>query len=161
MAFAAAIGPIISGIASLAGAAVSASAMNSQADAEEQIAAYNAEQQRREAAWAQARGAQEAGQREKEGERKSATARAAQAQGGVATTEGSPLLLQQEFAVETMFSSNVAMANATKEQRTLEDKAKITLYEGQVRANASRAQATAGLISGVAGAVKGIGGAFG
>ena len=46
MAFAAAIGPIISGIASLAGAAISASAMNKQASAEEQMAKWNADRQR-------------------------------------------------------------------------------------------------------------------
>ena len=159
MAFAAAIGPIISGIASIAGAAMSASAMNQQAQAQEEMAAWNAARQREEAAWAQSKGALEAGQREKEGRLKSAEARAAQAQGGLDTTTGSPLLLQQEFASETMWRSNVEMANATKTQRDFMNKAAITEYEGKIKADASRSQAGASLLSGFAGAIKGFGGA--
>ena len=166
MAFAAAIGPLISGIASLAGAAISASAMNQQANAEEEMSQWNAARQREQAALAQSKGAIESSRRQKEGERQAAQARAAFAQGGVETNTGTPLLLEQEFAAETAWRSNMEMANATIEQRNLLNKAAATEYEGQVKAQASRTQATASLLSGFAGAVGGLGkaatgGAFG
>jgi len=158
---AAAIGPIISGIASLAGAAISASAMSAQADAEEQMAKYNADRQREEAAWAQSKGALESEQRRKEGERAASKARAAMAQGGAALGTGTPLMLETEFASETAFRQNVEMANATKTQRDFMNKANIIEYEGKIRADASRSQASASLLSGFAGAAKGFAGAFG
>ena len=161
MAMAAAIGPIISGVASLAGAMVSASAMNAQADQEEEISRWNAQRQREKAALAQAKGAQESRVKQEEGDRAMATARAAAAQGGGATDTGTPLLLQQEFAKNTFYNTEVAMFNAKVEQGDLNNDAKITEYEGQVRADATRTQATASLISGFAGAAKGIAGAFG
>lgn len=160
MAFAAAIGPIISGVASLAGAAMTASAMNSQAAAEEQMAKWNADRMREEAAWAQSKGALDAYEREKQGRIKAAEARATMAQGGAALDTGTPLLLEQTFAIETMFRSDVEMANATKTQRDYLNKAAAIEYEGKIKADASRAQGRAALLSGVAGAIKGIGGAF-
>ena len=161
MAMFALIGPLISGIASMAGAMASASAMNDQADAEEQVAAYNAARQREEAARRQSIGAQESAKKAKEYDQESAKARAAQAQGGVSTTEGSPLLIQQEFAADKFFNMNVAMDNAKNEQRDLMNKASITEYEGAVKAQSLRSQASAGLLSGVAGMVGGVGKAFG
>lgn len=160
MAFAALAGPLISGIASVAGAAASASSANAQADSEEQISQWNAARQREEAAWAQGRGAVEARQKEKDGSRQAAKFRAASAQGGVVLGTGTPLLLEQEFASETAYRSNVEMANATKQQRDLENRANITLYEGKIRADSTRAQGRAALLGGVAGAVGGIGKAF-
>lgn len=160
MAFAAAAGPLISGVASIAGAAASASGMNKQAQAEEQIAAWNAARYREEASWAQSKGALDAAEREKQGRIQAAKARATMAQSGTAIDTGTPLLLDQNFASETMWRSNVEMANATKTQRDFQNKASITEYEGKVRADASRTQAKAALLGGVAGAVKGIGGAF-
>lgn len=159
MAFAAAaIGGIVSGIASLAAASAQSSALEEQADAEEKISRYNADRKREEASYAQAKGAQESEQKEKEGRRQAAIARAARAQGGIATDSGTSLLLESEFAAETEYSVDVAMANAQREQRDFENSAKITEYEGTVRANASRAKAGAARLSGFAGAVKGIGG---
>lgn len=160
MAFAAAAGPLISGVASLAGAAASASAMNKQASAEEQMSKWNADRMREEAAWAQSKGAQDAAAREKLGRQQASEARAAMAQGGAAIDTGTPLLLEQTFAAETMFRSDVEMANATKTQRDYVNKANVTEYEGKIRADASRAQGKAALLGGVAGAVKGLGGAF-
>lgn len=161
MAFAAAIAPIISGVASMAGAMASASAMNKQADAEEKIAAWNAERYKENAAWAQGSGAVKSAEQRREGERQAAKARAAMAQGGVATDTATPLLLLREFASETAHRENVVMANAQKEQADLNNKANITLYEGKVRADATRAQAQAALIGGIAGFGKGLAGAFG
>lgn len=158
MAMLGAIGPLISGLASMAGAVVSASAMSAQADAEEQMAKWNADRQREQAALEQSKGAIESARREKEGRKQAAMARATFAQGGAQTDTGTPLLLEQEFAAETAWRSNMEMANATIQQRNLLNKAAATEYEGQIRANASRASATASLLSGVGGLVKGIGG---
>ena len=157
MAFAAAIGPLISGLASIAGAMISASAMNDQANAEQEMANWNAARQREAAALEQSKGAVEAAEREKQGKRQAAMARATMAQGGAALDTGTPLLLEQEFASETAWKSNMAMANATIAQRNLLNKASATEYEGKIRADASRAQASASLLSGFAGAVKGLG----
>ena len=159
MAFAAAIGPLISGIASLAGAAMSASAMSSQADAEQQMAKWNADRQREQAALTQSKGALESDEESRKGRRQAATARAAFAQSGAATDTGTPLLLEQEFASETQWRANMAMTNATIEQRNLLNKAAAQEYEGQIKANASRATGTAQLLSGFAGAIKGFGSA--
>ena len=161
MAFAAAIGPIVSGIASLAGAMVSASAMSAQADQEEAISQWNAQRQREKASLAQAKGAQEARQRQEQGDQAAAKYRAVVAQGGASTTEGTPLLMQQEFATDTFYNSNVAMFNAKTEQSDLNTKATVTEWEGKVRADGTRAKATASLIGGFAGAAKGIASAFG
>lgn len=160
MAFAAAIGPIVSGVASLAGAAVSASAMNSQANAEESMSRWNAQRMREESAWAQSRGALDAAEREKQGRQQASKARAALAQSGVAIDTGTPLLLEQNFASETAFRSDVEMANATKTQRDYLNKASSIEYEGAIKAQSSRTQAKAALLGGIAGAVKGVGGAF-
>ena len=160
MAFAALIGPLISGLASIGGAILSASAQSQQADQQEQIAQWNAQRDREQAAWAQSKGAVDSYQKTREGEMQSAKARASQAEGGASTSEGSPLLLQQKFASETQWRANLAMADATNQQRNLENKASAEEYQGQVSANASRSSASASLLSGFAGGIKSIGGAF-
>jgi hypothetical protein len=161
MAFAAAIGPMISGVASLAGAAASASAMNAQADAEEQIAHWNAERQREKANQARGEAAVKAWEAERKGQRTAATARAVAAQSGVSTTRGSPALLDREFAAEIAWESNKATYVGETEYNDWTNKSKVTLYEGKIRADSTRAQARASLLGGVAGAVKGFAGAFG
>jgi hypothetical protein len=161
MAMAAAIGPIIGAVASLAGAVISARAQMQQAEAQEEIAEYNAAREREKAALAQSKGAIESSKKGKEYDRASAQARAIQATSGVSTTEGTPLLQQEDFAAQKFWDTNLVMTDATIEQRDRLNKAEITKYEGAVQAQASRAQATASLIGGAAGAVKGIAGAFG
>lgn len=136
-------------------------AASSQASAEQEIAARNADELRKKAAWEQSAGANESFIKSREYDTKAATARAAMAQGGVSTTEGSPLLLQQEFASDKWFNTSVIMANARNQQRTDMAKADIALYEGQMRANATRSQGMAGLLSGFGGAVKAFAGAAG
>lgn len=131
--------------------------MSSQANAEQQMAKWNADRQREQAALAQSKGALESEDQSRKGRRQAALAQAAFAQGGAATDTGTPLLLEQEFASETQWRSNMAMANATIEQRNLLNKAAATEYEGQIRANASRTQATASLLGGFAGLAKGLG----
>lgn len=161
MAMAAAIGPIIGAVASLAGAAISAAAMAQQARAQEEMAEWNAKREEEKAALAQAKGALEASKKGKEYDSAAATARAVQASSGVSTTEGTPLLQQEDFAAQKFWDTNIVMADATIEQRDRQNKADITRYEGKMQAQASRMQATASLISGAAGAAKGIAGAFG
>ena len=161
MAMAAAIGPIIGAVASLAGAMISARAMQQQAEAQEAIAEANAKQEERKAALAQSKGALESSKKAKEYDKASAMNRAITASSGVSTTEGTPLLQQEDFAAQKFWDTNLVMADATIEQRDRQDNANITRYEGAMKAQASRAQATASLISGAAGAVKGIAGAFG
>lgn len=139
-------------------------AASSQAAAEEEISRRNAEELRKKAAWEQSAGANESFIKSREYDSKAATAKAAMAQGGISTTEGSPLLLQQQFASDKWYDSSVIMANARNQQRTDMAKADIALYEGQMKANATRSQGMAGLLSGFGGAVKafaGSGGSFG
>lgn len=161
MAMAAAIGPIISGIASLAGAMISARAQMQQAEMQEQIAETNAINEERKAALAQSKGAIASAQKGKEYDRAAAQARAVMAQSGVSTTEGTPLLQQEDFAAQKFWDTNIVMTDAIIEQSDRQGKADITRFEGAMQAQASRAQATASLISGAAGAIKGIAGAFG
>jgi len=161
MAMAAAIGPIIGAVASLAGAMISARAQMQQAEAQEKIAEVNAINEERKAALAQSKGAISSDQKGKEYDRAAAQARAVQAQSGVSTTEGTPLLQQEDFAAQKFWDTNIVMTDAIIEQRDRQSKADITRYEGAMQAQASRAQATASLIGGAAGAVKGIAGAFG
>jgi multidrug efflux pump subunit AcrA (membrane-fusion protein) len=142
---------IIAGVAGLAGSVMQAQALNRQAEAQENIAEYNAARQEEQAAREQAAGQLRADLRRREADRTAATARAAMAQGGADTTQGSPLLLDQEIFKEGEFNANVEIANAQNEQRRLENQAKVERYEGQVRADASRSKAQASLISGIGG----------
>ena len=157
MAFAAMIGPLISGIASIAGAVMSASAQSAQADQQEQVVAWNAARDREQAAIAQSKGAVDSYNQQRKGEQAAAQARAGMAQGGADTTEGTPLLLAQKFASETKWRENLAMADAQNQQHNLENKASAEEYQGQVSANASRSSASASLLSGFAGGIKTIG----
>lgn len=140
---------IISAVAGLAGSIAQASALNRQAQAQENIAEWNAARQEEEAAREQAAGQLRADLQRREADRTAATARAAQAQGGADTTQGSPLLLDQEIFKEGEFNANVEIANAQNKQRNLENRAIAERYEGKVRADASRSKATASLIGGI------------
>lgn len=155
------VGAVISGVASIAAASAQASALNRQADAEEKIANWNAQRDREQAAYAQSSGAQEAAQRKEEADKAAAKARAARAQGGVATDTGSSLLLEEAFASESSYQQRIAMYNANREKKEYLNKANIGIYEGRVRAQAKRDQARAAMIGGFGSAVSSIGGAFG
>lgn len=159
MAFAAAIGPIISGIAGIAGAMISASAANDQAAAERAVAEANARELEKQAAREQSIGAQRSEQVARKAEQEQAKTRAALAQGGVSTVKGLGPLLDEEIEGLKFFNQNVEMTNAQDKQRTLEAKADITRFEGEVKARGEEAKGRAGLLGGFASAVKGIGGA--
>lgn len=161
MAMMGAIGGIIGGVASMAGSMMSAKAQQEGADREREISKWNAARQREEAAWAQSKGATEARQKEREVTLIAGKAAATMAQSGISTTSGTPLLLQQQFEADKVYNSRVEMANASKTQNDMMNRAAITEYEGETQARAMEAQAKATLLSGFAGAVKGIGGAFG
>jgi hypothetical protein len=160
MAFAAAIGPIVSGIASMAGAMASASAANQQAEGERAAGEYNRIERYKKAAWLQSKGAADSAEKTKEYERAAATARAVQAAGGLATTEGSPLLSQMKFGEDERHKTNIIMANAITEQRQEQARGDIEKFQADVKANATQAQGQAGLLSGGVGLVGGVGKAF-
>ncbi len=161
MAFAAAIGPMISGIASMAGAMASASAMNEQAAAQEEMAAWNAARERETAAYKQGEGAVKSARKKREYDEKAAAARAIGAQGGLDTTTGSLLTNEMEFAKLSRADEQIEMYKAETEKNAHLNKASIEEYEGKIKADSARSQASASLLSGFAGMVKGFGGAFG
>jgi hypothetical protein len=140
---------LISAVAGLAGSLAQASALNAQAKAQEQIAEFNAAQQRIEANRRQAEGAARAFQEERNAQSLAGKARAAFAQIGVDTTQGSPLLLEQDLTKEGAYRSNIAVSDAANEQRNLQEAAKATIYEGKIRAMASRSQAAASILGGI------------
>jgi hypothetical protein len=140
---------LVSAVVGLAGSFMQASAMNAQAKAQEQIAEFNAKQKEVEASRRQAEGQLRGQLEEKEAQSLSARARAGFAQIGVDTTQGSPLLLEQELAAEGQFRKNLEIASAQNEQRSLQEGAKADRFEGKIRAMASRAQAKASLLGGI------------
>lgn len=139
----------ISAVVGLVGSFAQASAMNAQAKAQEQIAEFNARQMEIEASRRQAEGQLRGELERKEAQSLSGRARAAFAQIGVDTSVGSPLLLEQELAAEGMFRSNLEIASAQNEQRSLNENAKGERFEGKIRAMASRAQARASILGGI------------
>lgn len=161
MAFAAAIGPIISGVASIAGALVSASAMQAQAQAQEEQAKWNADRQREEAARERAAATARSAQEQDKADKLKGKAVAAMAQTGSITTEGAPLLLTQNIEQTGWYNSQVALTEGQAKAKTLDDKASAEEYEGQIKAMGSRAQATGQLLSGFGAFAKGVGASFG
>ena len=160
MAFAAMIGPIISGIAGLAGAMVSASAARDQADAERAVSAANAEELRKKASREQAIGAQESQRVADKVRQQSALTRASEAQAGLSTSEGTPLLLQGILAQKGWYEGQVAMTNAEDKQRTDLARGDIERFQGEVKASSLEKSANAGLLGGFASLAKGVGTAF-
>lgn len=139
----------ISAVIGLVGSFAQASAMNAQAKAQEQIAEFNARQMEIEASRRQAEGQLRGALERKEAEALSGRARAAFAQIGVDTSQGTPLLLEQELASEGAFRQNLEIASAQNEQRSLNESAKGERFEGKIRAMASRAQARASILGGI------------
>lgn len=139
----------LSAVVGLVGSFAQASAMNAQAKAQEQIAEFNAKQQEIEANRRQAEGVLRGQLEERDSQSLAAKAKAGFAESGVDTTSGTPLLLEQDLIKEGKFRSGIEVASALNEQRSLQEEAKSTRYEGQIRAMASRAQARASLIGGI------------
>ncbi len=139
----------ISAVIGLVGSFAQASAMNAQAKAQEQIAEFNARQMEIEANRRQAEGQLRGALERKEAEALSGRARASFAQIGVDTSQGTPLLLEQELASEGAFRQSLEIASAANESRSLNESAKGERFEGKVRAMASRAQARASILGGI------------
>jgi hypothetical protein len=139
----------ISAVVGLVGSFAQASALNAQAKAQEQIAEFNARQQEIEASRRQAEGQLRGALEEREAQSLSARVRAGFAQMGVDTSQGSPLLLEQELVSEGQFRKNLEIASAQNEQRSLQESAKGERFEGKIRAMSSRAQARASLLGGI------------
>jgi len=147
----------ISAVAGLAGSVMQASALNAQAEAQEKIAQFNAHQKNIEANRRQAEGVLQGQLEEREAQSLAGRARAAFAQIGVDTSSGSPLLLEQDIIKEGKFRSGIAVASARNEGRSLKESGKADVYEGKVRAAASRSQARASLLGGIGNAFGTIG----
>jgi hypothetical protein len=147
----------ISAVVGLVGSFAQSSALNAQAKAQEQIADFNAKQKEIEASRRQAEGVLRGQLQEKEAQTLGAKARAGFAQMGIDTTQGSPLLLEQDLAAEGQFRKNLEIASAQNDQRSLNEAAKSDRFEGQIRAMASRSQARSSLISGIGSAFSALG----
>lgn len=146
-------------VATLAGSLMAYSAQNAQAEAQENIAEFNAKQQEIEASRRQAEGVLRGEQEMKQAQSLAARARAGFAQAGVDTSSGSALLLEQDLIKEGQFRQNIAISEAQNQQRSLQEEAKATRYEGKIAAMSSRSQAKASLLSGFGSAFKSLGGA--
>lgn len=142
-------GMLISAVVGLVGSMAQASAMNAQADAQEKIAEFNAKQQQIEGNRRQAEGALRGEMEQKEAQSLAGRARAGFAQAGVDTSSGSPLLLEQDLIGEGVFRQMAAVSEGANQQRSLHESAKGEIFEGKVRAMASRAQARASMLSGI------------
>lgn len=139
----------VSAVAGLAGSFAQSSALNAQADAQEKIAEFNAKQKEMEASRRQAEGVLRGQLEERDAQKLSGRARASFAANGVDTSQGSPLLLEQDLISEGSFRSSIEIASAQNDQRSLQENAKADRFEGKVAAMSSRAQARASLLSGV------------
>lgn len=142
-------GMLISAVVGLVGSFAQASALNAQADAQEQIAEFNARQQEIEAGRRAGEAAIRGEQERNEAQSLSARARAGFAQMGVDTTQGSPLLLDMELIQEGAYRQNIAVSEGLNEERSLRESAKGERYEGKIRAMASRSQAKASILGGI------------
>lgn len=139
----------VSVVAGLAGSFMQYQAMNAQADAQNKIAAFNAQEKVTQANREQAAGHVRAELENREAKSMASKLRASFAQSGVETTSGSPLLLDSEIIREGAFRANVEMADAQNRERTLKEGAKIDIFEGKTRAASSRSQAKASLLGGI------------
>jgi hypothetical protein len=139
----------ISAVVGLVGSFMQASALNAQAKAQENIANFNARQQeiegQRRAGVAAVRGELEM----KEAQSLAGKARAGFAEMGIDTSQGSPLLLEQDLISEGAFRQNIEVAEGKNEERSLFESAKGERYEGKIRAAASRSQARASILGGI------------
>ena len=152
-----AVAGILTAVTSLVGSFVQFSAMSAQADAQQKIAEFNARQDEIEASRRQAEGVLRGQLEQKDAQSLAARVRAGEAQMGVDTTSGTPLLLEQQLGAEGEFRKNLAIAEAQNQQRSLQEEAKATRYEGQIQAAASRSQGMASLLSGFGSAFKALG----
>lgn len=161
MAMMAAVGGLISGVASMAGAAASASAQREEAERVRQAGEYNAREYKINAAIEQSRGAGESEKEGLKGKQAVARQRAAMAQAGLTTDTGTPLLLQEETVGRTKYNQSVAMFEGLTRQRGNMARAEITKFESETQARSLENRAQATLLSGFASGVGSIGKAFG
>jgi len=148
---------IISVVSALAGSFVQYSAMQAQADQQEAIARYNQNEKNIQANREQAAGMARAELETRKAQRVAGRAKASLAESGGDTTSGSPLLLEQDILKEGAYRGSIEIADAQNKERTLREQGKVDLYEGKMRANASRSQASASLLSGFGNAFSSLG----
>ncbi len=143
---------VVSAVAGLAGSFMQAGALNAQADAQEKIAQFNANEKRVQANREQAAGHLRAEMERRQARAVAAKARAGFAEAGLDTTTGTPLLLDADIFQEGEFRANIEIADAQNKERSLKEAAKADIFEGKVRAASSRSQAKASILSGVSSA---------
>ena len=161
MAMLAAVGGIVSGVASMAGAASSASAQRQEADNMRAAGEYNAREYRINAAIEQSKGALESEKEGLKGKAALAKQRAGMAQSGLTTDTGTPLLLQQETTGRVKYNQSVAMFEGLTKQRADNARADLTKWKADAEATAMENRASATLLGGFTSAIGGIGKAFG
>lgn len=157
MAMMAAIGGIVSGVASMAGAAASASAQRQEAENMRKAGEYNEREHRFNAAIRQAQGAGKSEEEGIKGRQALARQRAGMAQSGLATDTGTPALLARDTTARTKFNQSVAMFEALSEQRAENARADLARWKGEAEATALENRAQATLLSGAAQMVNSVG----
>lgn len=160
MAFAAAIGGIISGVASAAGGMASASAYERQAEQMRLMRNWNWERRMEQAAIKQSEGAVAYAEKQREGELAKGQARAAVAEGGGSTTSSGGLRLMQDFTKRIRYLSETEQFKYLDEERNIRNQAKADWYEANIQIEAAETRATAARIGAIGGLASGIGGAL-
>ncbi len=140
---------VISTVATLAGSVMQYGALNAQADAQEKIAQFNANEKTVQANREQAAGHVRADMERREARAVRAKARAGFGEAGIETTSGSPLLLDSDIFREGEYRANIEISDAQNKERTLKEAGKADIFEGKIRAASSRSQAKASLMSGI------------
>jgi hypothetical protein len=146
----------ISTVATLAGSVMQMGALNAQADAQEKIAQFNANEKTVQANREQAAGHVRADMERREARAVAAKVRAGFGASGIETTSGTPLLLDSDVMAEGEYRANIEISDAQNKERTLKEAAKADIFEGKVRAASSRSQAKASLLGGIGSAFGGV-----
>lgn len=160
MAFAAAIGGIIGGIASAAGSMAQASAYEKQADQMRAMRDWNWERRMEQAAIKQSEGAVAYSEKEREGRLAQGQARAAIAEGGGSTTQTGGLQLMQDFTKRVRYLADVEQFKYLDEERNIRNQAKGEWYEANIQIEATEQRAQAARIGAIGGLAGAVGGAF-
>lgn len=145
---------MVSAVGSVAGAAMTASAANAQASSEEAIANWNADRQREKANQARGEAGVQSYRVAREVQQNAARARAGMY--GLATDRGSPSMVGNFFALEEFEKTQDQWYKGETQFADLKNKEAVTRWEGKVRADNTRSQGRASLLSGIAGAVGGL-----
>ena len=157
MAGLAAIGGVISGIASAIGGIISAQGAADQANAQAEAKDIEAQENRRKGLQEAAVKQQEARQREQEMERVLSDQRAGFAASGGGVDTGSPVVVAQDTAQRGIFNRDATLWEGAEAKAGREAQARML----EIEANALRKSAKTQMLSGVIGGVSSVFGAAG